>query len=168
MWDVLTIAEVVEVVRRLDERRGRAVSARQLRYWSDVLALGAGKAMDAPNAAHLFTPVDVALVRLVRQLQQDEVPARAIWGLLIHQGDALRAVCRPGTTRVVWIESNGRAHLLTGREAKGRPIRECYALADLVRGIPDAVRAVRAGDGEAWNGAVWVPAQDLAAAICSS
>src|SRR5688500_3145898 len=151
MRDVLTIAEVVEVVRQLDGRRGLEVSARQLRYWFQVLALGAGKATDASNAAHLFTEADVAIVRLVRRLQRDEVPARMIWGALIHQGEALRLACRPGTSRVLWIESNGRAHVLTAREATSKPRRECYALADVVDGVRDAIDTLRGGEYEVWN-----------------
>jgi DNA-binding transcriptional MerR regulator len=163
MRDVLTIAEVVEVVRRLDERRGLEVSARQLRYWFQVLALGAGKVTDARNAAHLFTESDVAIVRLVRRLQRDGVPARAIWGLLILQGEALRQSCRPGTSRVLWMEANGRAHVLTAREAMTKPHRQCYALADVVRGVREAIDALRAGDYAVWDGSKAVPVQELVA-----
>jgi hypothetical protein len=91
------------------------------------------------------------------------VPARAIWGLLIHQGDALRLACRPGTSRVLWIETNGRAHVLTAREASDKPSRECYALADVVQEVREAIDTLRAGEYEVWNGAKAVPVQELIA-----
>src|SRR5688572_9189167 len=128
MRDLLTITEVVEVVRRLDERRGLDVSARQLRYWDTALSFGAGRATDGPNAARTFSLADVAVVRLIRRLQRDDVSARAIWALLLVLGREVRAVCRPDTSRVLWMEGNGRAHLLTAREAASKPARECYPL----------------------------------------
>lgn len=163
MQDVLTIGEVVEVVRRLDGRRGLEVSARQLRYWDTALSFGAGRATDSQNAARTFTTADVAVARLVRRLQRDEVSARAIWALLLVLGRELRASCRPGTSRVLWMEANGRAHLLTGHEVVGKPPRECYALADVVSGVREALQALRSGDYEVWNGARAVPVQELAA-----
>ena len=164
MDELLTITEAIDVVRRLDARRRLEVSARQLRYWSDALCLGAGRATDGQNAAHLFMPADVALVRLVRRMQRDEVRPRAIWSLLLHQGEALRAACRPGTSKVVWMEPNGRGHLLTGIEAVGKPARECYPLASVVDGVREAVRDVRAGETEIWNGAAFVPVEELVTA----
>jgi DNA-binding transcriptional MerR regulator len=163
MQDVLTIGEVVEVVRRLDGRRGLAVSARQLRYWDAALSFGAGRATDSQNAARTFTASDVAIARLVRRLQKDGVSARAIWALLLVSGRELRASCRPGTSRVLWVEPNGRAHLLTGHEALSKPARECYALADVVSGVREAVRTLRSGDYEVWNGAKAVRVQELVA-----
>ena len=144
MQDVLTIAEVVEIVRRLDGRRGLAVSARQLRYWDAALSFGAGRATDSQNAARTFTASDVAVARLVRRMQRDGVSARAIWALLLLLGRELRASCRPGTSRVVWMESSGRAHLLTGHEAASKPARECYAFTDVVAGVREAVETWRA------------------------
>ena len=162
MRDVLTIGEVVEVVRRLDERRGLAVSARQLRYWDAALSFGAGRATDSQNAARTFTASDAAIARLVRRLQEDGVSARAIWALLLLLGRELRASCRPGTSRVLWMESNGRAHLLTGHEAASKPARECYELAEVVQGVREAIQTLRSGDYEVWNGAKAVPVQELA------
>jgi DNA-binding transcriptional MerR regulator len=161
MRDLLTIAEVVDVVRRLDERRGLGVSPRQLRYWDTALSFGAGRATDSQNAVRTFTQADVAVVRLVRRLQHDQVSARAIWALLLHLGAELRAACRPGTSRVLWVESNGRAHLLRAREASSKPARECYPLVDVVNGIQETVRTLRAGDYTIWNGAKAVSVQEL-------
>ena len=165
MSNVLTISEVVEVVRRLDGRRGLSVSARQLRYWDATLSLGAKRAADGHNAARMFTLEDVAVVRLVRRLQRDGVRDRAIWALLVIAGEELRAALHRGTSRVLWVESNGRAHLLSAREAASKPPRECYPLADVVNGLPEALRQLRAGESEAWNGAAWVPVQALAASV---
>jgi DNA-binding transcriptional MerR regulator len=163
MRDILTIAEVVELVRRLDERRGLGVSARQLRYWDTALSFGAGRATDTPNAARTFTPADVAVVRLVRRLQRDDVRDRAIWALLLHLGGQLRRAMRHGSTAVLWMEANGRAHLLTARAAADKPVRECYPLAEVVTGIREAIRSLRTGDYEIWNGARLVPARELVA-----
>src|SRR5688572_2985645 len=138
----LTIAEVVEVVRRLDERRALGVSARQLRYWDTALSFGAGRATDGPNGARTFTLADVVVVRLVRRLQRDEVSARVVWALLLVLGSELRAACRPDTSHVLWIEANGLARLLTAREAASKPARECYPLADVVTGVAEAVRTL--------------------------
>jgi DNA-binding transcriptional MerR regulator len=162
--DRLTISEVVEVVRALDSRPELTVSARQLRYWDVALSFAAGRATEGVNAARLFTIEDVVVVRLVRRLQRDGVAARAIWGVLLMQGAALRAACRPGSSRVLWMEPNGRAHLLTTSEAAKKPTRECYPLADVVTGIAETVRGMRAGDYEVWNGAKAVSVKELAAA----
>jgi DNA-binding transcriptional MerR regulator len=158
----LTISEVVEIVRALDARHGLSVSARQLRYWDAALSLGAGRATEGANAARLFALEDVAVVRLVRRLQRDGVAARAIWGLLLMQGAALRVACRPGTPRVLWMEGNGLAHLLVAREAASKPARECYRLADVVEGVAETVRTMRVGDYEVWNGAKAVSVRELA------
>lgn len=158
----LTISEVVEVVRRLDAKAARDVSPRQLRYWDTALSLRAKRAAQGRNAARVFSVEDVAIVRLVRRLQRDDVPARAIWGLLVLLGDELRAACRPGISRVLWLESNGRPHVLTAREAANRPPRECYALADVVDGIAATVRAMRTADDYAvWNGAKAIGVREL-------
>lgn len=77
-----TISEVVEVVRRLDAQAA-GVSPRQLRYWDTALSLRAKRAAQGRNAARVSCVEDVAIVRLVRRLQRDEVPARAIWALLV-------------------------------------------------------------------------------------
>ena len=164
MQDVLTIAEVVEVVRRLDERRGLGVSARQLRYWDTALSFGAGRVTDRRNAARTFRPSDVAIVRLVRRLQRDEVSARAIWALLLVFGRELRTVCKPGTSRVLWMAPNGRASLLTAKDAASKPTRECYPLADVVQGVTEMVRTLRSGDYAVWNGAKAVRVRELVSA----
>lgn len=163
MREMLTIREVVDLVGRLDNRKGLAVTARQLRYWDGTLALGAKRAADGQNAARMFTLEDVAVVRLVRRLQRDGVRDRAIWALLVIEGEELRGALHRGTSRVLWVESNGRTHLLSGREAASQPLRECYPLADVVDGLPEALRQLRAGEAEAWNGAAWVPVQALTA-----
>lgn len=161
--DFLTIAEVVRLVRRLDGRRGLSVSARQLRYWDTALLLGAGRATDGHNAARVFTAEDVALVRLVRRLQRDEVRDRAVWALLLQHGDALRSACASGASLVLWMEPNGRAHLVTARDAATKPIRECYPLVDVVRGVREAMSAPRRRAAMVWNGRQAVRVTALAA-----
>lgn len=160
---MLTIHEVVDLVSRLDGRGKLVVSPRQLRYWDGALAFGAGRAAGGRNAARTFTLVDVAVVRLVRRLQRDEVPARAIWALLLHLRDELRRAIRARSRAVLWMEPTGRAHLLAAREAASKPSRECYALAEVVAGIEDAVRTMRAGDYQVWNGAKAVSTRELVA-----
>jgi hypothetical protein len=98
-----------------------------------------------------------------RIVRFDHVSARAIWALLLVLGRELRASCRPTTSRALWMESNGRAHLLTAHEATGKPARECYPLADVVSGVRETVQALRSGDYEVWNGAKAVPVRELAA-----
>jgi len=72
--------------------------------------------------------------------------------------------CRPSTSRVLWMEPNGRAYLLTAHEAASKPTRECYALADVVDGVQDAIRRLRRShDYAVWNGAKAVPVQELMA-----
>lgn len=161
----LTIAEVVEVVRRLDARRGLAVSPRQLRYWDTALAFGAGRATDGRNAARMFTEADVAVVRLVRRLQQDEVRDRAIWAILLHLGDDLRRHCVPGTPWVLWVQSNGRAHFVRARSARALPARECYSLADVVAGVRRTIAAVRGRHDQVWNGCRSVSVEELSEAF---
>jgi len=79
-------------------------------------------------------------------------------------GRELRASCRPSTSRVLWMEPNGRAYLLTAHEAASKPTRECYALADVVDGVQDAIRRLRRShDYAVWNGAKAVPVQELMA-----
>jgi hypothetical protein len=110
----------------------------------------------------LFSLEDVALVRLIRRLQRDGVAPRAIWALLVVQGDALRRALRtPG--RVLWLEQNGRAHFLSRADAASKPARECYALGDVLAGLATALRDLRAHDSNVWAGAAWVPAADLVA-----
>jgi hypothetical protein len=86
-----------------------------------------------------------------------------VCALLIHQGEALRRACRPATSRVLWIESNGRAHVVTAREAVGKPHRDCYPLAEAVEGVRETIDALRRGTYEVWNGAKAVPIEELVA-----
>ena len=166
--EVLTIGEAIEVVRRLDERRGLGISARQLRYWDITLGLCTGRATDRRNGARTLTKTDIAIARLVRRLQRDGVPWRAIWALLRHQGDQLRDSCRRSTLKVLWMEPNGLGHFLTPGEAAIRPPRECYLLANVVRGVEETVRLLRSGDYALWNGAKAVRVEELDAEIASA
>jgi len=161
MDEFLTIGEAMEVLRRLDERRGLGISARQLRHWDTTLGLCAGRATSGQNGARTFTRADVALARLVRRLQRDGVSSRSIWAFLLHRGTELRAACRPGTSKVLWMEPSGRAHFLSAREAETRPARECYVLANVVRGVDETVRLLRAGDYALWDGAKAIRPQEL-------
>ena len=159
---LLTRTEVVSVVSLLDGRKG-AVTHRQLRYWSAVFEIGRGRATAVHNGAQLFDVEGVALVRLVRRLQRDEISARVIWSLLVVQGDALRLALYAG--RILWLEPNGRGHFITRSEAAGESPRECYALDEFKDGIATAIAAVRRGnESQSWNGAAWVPIHQLLAA----
>src|SRR5262245_14421939 len=159
--DCLTIGETIEVLRRLDGLRGLDVSARQLRYWDRTFDLRAARATNGRNGARTFTKTDVAMIRLVRRLRRDDVSSRAIWALLLHRGSELRAACRPGISKVLWMEPDGRVHFLNAREAATKPARECYVLANVVRGIEETVRSLRAHDDAPWNGAKAVPVEEL-------
>src|SRR5262249_32977098 len=125
----------------------------------------AGRATVGRNGARTFTKADIAMVRLVRRLQRDGVSPRAIWAFLLHHGHELRAACRPGTSKVLWMEPSGRAHFLSSREAATTPAPECYVVANVVRGVEETVRLLRAGDYALWDGAKAIRAEELSNAV---
>lgn len=158
-FPMLTIAEVVHVASRV----GVPLTARQLRLLAAMVPPAAMKAAEGRNAAHVFALPYVVLAVLVGTMRADDVPARAVWGFLVHHADALEDVCGPGTDAVVWVEPSGRSHVLSARAAEGKPARECYRLAPLVDRVIAATTAIRRTTTEVWNGQALVPVQELAA-----
>jgi hypothetical protein len=148
---LLTPSELIDVVAVLD---GQELTGRQLRYW-DHQGVLATTPPGQRGLTRLYTWADVALARLALTLRGQDVPAWLIKAGLVYQKRAvLQALQAP---RRMWVQMRGsRLDLVTIEPPKGYGV---VALADVTKGLRQAMQACRKAQPEIW--AAWrrVPAQ---------
>lgn len=157
---IFTVSEVARVLRQLEGRF--AITPRGIRYYARtgmVVPSGRMTARKNARATRLYTLVDVALLRLVCQLQRQRIHERALWGFLVYRGEELRQLIAQG---VGTFTVDDRAALAVGTE-EGPVLRRLRIdVGSLVRGLAERLASYRRAHPNVWTGLAWVPAATAA------
>lgn len=156
METVFTVSEVARVLRQLEGRFG--LTPRGIRYYARtgmVVPSGRMTARKNARATRLYSLVDVALLRLVCQLQRQRIHERALWGLLVYRGDELRQLIQQGQGECVVTD---RAALAIGDEDPSTPRRLRIDVASLLRGLEARLTTYRRVHPKVWTGLAWIDA----------
>jgi DNA-binding transcriptional MerR regulator len=157
---VFTVSEVARVLRQLEGRF--ALTPRGVRYYARTgMVVPSGRMTARKNArtTRLYSVVDVALLRLICQLQRQHVHERAVWGLLVYRGDELRQLIANGAGTCV---VDDRAALAVGTEDRQPPRRLRIDIAFLLRGLGDRLTSYRRVHPKVWTGLAWIEASAAA------
>lgn len=160
-----TVEEAVGVLEHLES--AGALSSRQLRYLDVRGAVPVGRV--ERDAARLYQPVDVMLLRVVIRAAARGVSMPQISAALRYLGEDVRAGLLQGRAVALVFDWRGVARLVPVSHAAS-DAQAVIALGDCARGVVAAMRAARRADPDgakpaAWNGwrsVVGVPAPAMA------
>jgi hypothetical protein len=159
--DLFTADQVLRAVGRLERRS--PLTYRQLRDL-EARQCVAPRVLPGGKGPRVYDLADVLLLRLVARMQADELIARwQAWAVVAQLRNELRAVLR-GTLPRVLVVQGAIGRLVPPKQAEhisGVP----FDLADIGRGVTDALRSVRSA--LVWNGWAWVSPADAAASVRS-
>jgi DNA-binding transcriptional MerR regulator len=151
----VTLSELVAIVERLE---GQTCSPRQVRYLESFSVLPPRGRTE--GGVRLYDAADVALVCLIVQLRQQDVPMWVVKGLLVHLGQTLREVFVKKADRAAVVD--GPRMLIVKRDSA--PVsRWTFDLRAIEQRATSAVRALRAREPEVtWAGWHTLPAHRAA------
>jgi DNA-binding transcriptional MerR regulator len=148
---MVTLAELVAIVERLE---GQTCSPRQVRYLESFGVLPPRGRTE--GGVRFYDAADVALVCLIVQLRQQDVPMWVVKSILVHLGATLRDLLVRKVDRAAVVD--GPRMLLVKRDSAPMS-RWTFDLRAIEQKASAAVRALRARQPEVtWAGWHTMPA----------